>query len=78
MKVKLIGISNIKVNKVNFQITVHKDRKQIYYGLMRNKKALISSSYPKDRKSEVMMNIYRDFQEAIGYEIRNEIEKLKL
>jgi len=66
----------IKVNKVKFKIWCLEDKKQFYYCLYRNNKALLSSSTPIKRKLEVSMNIYRDLQEAIGYEIRNEIEKI--
>lgn len=65
----------IKVNKILFKVEVG-GKGFVGYGLYRNNKALVSTSYPKDRANEVMMNIYRDLQEAIGYEIRHEIEKL--
>ena len=66
----------LKVNKVEFRVDYGKQKNFVGYGLYRNNKALISSSIPIKRKEEVMMNIYRDLQEAIGYEIRHEIEKL--
>ena len=66
----------IKVNKVKFKVWYAEDKKQFHYGLDRNNKALLASSNPIKRRLEVSMNIYKDLQEAIGYEIRNEIEKL--
>lgn len=66
----------IKVNKVEFKVDYGEQKTFVGYGLYRNNKALISSSTPIKRRVEVMMNIYRDLQEAIGYEIRHEIEKL--
>ena len=76
--IKDLGIIKLKVNKILFTVEVYKDNNQVYYSLSRNKKGLINSSTPIKRKSEVMMNIYRDLQEAIGYEIRHEIEQINL
>lgn len=66
----------IKVNKVTFEISFLRDKKQIFYSLARNKRTLINSSMPINRADEVKMNIYKDLSDCIAYEIRQEIEKL--
>ena len=66
----------IKVNKVKFKVWYAEDKTHFHYGLYRNNKAILASTTPIKRRLEVLMNIYRDLQEAIGYEIRHEIEKL--
>jgi hypothetical protein len=66
----------IKVNKVLFTVEYEKKGSIVFYSLARNKKTLICSTTAKKQADEVKMNIYRDLSEAIGYEIRSEIEKL--
>ena len=53
------------------------DRTFVSYSLSRNGKTVKVSSYPKDMRFDVKMDITKDVIEQCFYEIRHELDQLK-
>lgn len=77
MKIKDdIQIVKLKVGEVMFKIEFIKGENFYACGFWRNKKCLLSSTYPKIYKSQIKMDIFRELSEHVSWELKHAIEKI--
>jgi hypothetical protein len=68
----------IKVNKVKFTIEFEKIKKFYLYSLHRNKRILMTGQAPLSYKQDIKLGLAAHLFEQITWEIKHELEKIKL